>query len=454
MNLITLAWKNVLYKPLSMLMSLVLFALGTGLIALLLLMQRQLQENFERNLAGIDLVIGAKGSPLQLILSSMYHVDSPTGNISLKEIRPFLNPKHPLIGTAVPMSLGDSYKGYRIVGTTHAFIELYKPEIQTGRAWEQNFEVTIGDLVARSLGLKIGDEFRSTHGFEEGVDVGHVDHLSFKVVGTFKAQGTVVDQLILTTNQSYWLVHGESDHDEHSEEEDSTHVDHSAHDPESDHAHDEASQEHDGDHSHETDAHVHAAPASGPLDLLDEDETLDITSLLITFKARNFQALNMQRSINENTDMQAATPAIEINRLYSLMGTGERVLRLLAWAITIVSGLSVFISLFSSLRDRRYELALMRVMGAGRGKLFVLIILEGLLLAGIGCLAGLLLSHGAMEVLGGSMEESYRYHFTGLRFLYEEIWLVLGALGIGFVAAVIPAWQASRTDIATTLTEG
>jgi putative ABC transport system permease protein len=86
--------------------------------------------------------------------------------------------------------------------------------------------------------------------------------------------------------------------------------------------------------------------------------------------------------------------------------------------------------------------------------LFVLIILEVLLLAGIGCLAGLLLRHGAMEVLGCSMEESYRYHFTGLRFLHEEIWLVLGALGIGFVAAVIPAWQASRTDIATTLTEG
>jgi putative ABC transport system permease protein len=431
-----------------MVMSLVHFALGTGLIAFLLLMQRQLQENFERNLAGVDLVIGAKGSPLQLILSSMYHVDSPTGNISLKEIKPFLNPKHPLIGTAVPLSLGDSYKGYRIVGTTQAFLDLYKPEIREGRIWEQNFEVTVGDLVARTLELKMGDEFKSSHGFEEGIDAGHVDHLSFKVVGIFESQGTVVDQLILTTNQSYWLVHDEAAHDDgHSESQDTTEA-HHAHDHES---HDGHSHE---DHAHEDHSHAEETVSDNPANLLEESETLDITSLLIKFKAHNFQALNMQRSINENTDMQAATPAIEINRLYSLLGTGERVLRLLAWAITIVSGLSVFISLFSSLRERRYELALMRVMGAGRAKLFVLIILEGLLLAGIGCLAGLLLSHVSMEVLGGSMEESYRYHFTGMRFLHEELWLIVGALGIGFVAAVIPAWQASRTDIAATLTEG
>jgi putative ABC transport system permease protein len=378
----------------------------------------------------------------------MYHVDSPTGNISLKEIKPFLNPKHPLIGTAVPLSLGDSYKGYRIVGTTQAFLDLYKPEIREGRIWEQNFEVTVGDLVARTLELKIGDEFKSSHGFEEGIDAGHVDHLSFKVVGIFESQGTVVDQLILTTNQSYWLVHDEAAHDDgHSESQDTT-EDHHAHDHES---HDGHSHE---DHAHEDHSHAEETVSDNPANLLEESETLDITSLLITFKARNFQALNMQRNINENTDLQAATPAIEINRLYSLMGTGERILRLLAWAITIVSGLSVFISLFSSLRDRRYELALMRVMGAGRMKLFVLIILEGLILAGIGCIAGIILSHGSMEILGGSMQESYRYHFTGWRLLQEELWLVVGALGIGFIAAVLPAWQASRTDIATTLTEG
>lgn len=488
MSMIRLAWKNLLDKPLAMLLSLILFALGTGLIALLLLMQRQLQENFESNLAGVDLVIGAKGSPLQMILSSMYHIDAPTGNISLKEARPFLNPKHPLIETAVPLSLGDSYRGYRIVGTSKDFLKLYSPEIADGRLWEANFEVTIGANVAQTLDLKIGDEFKSSHGFEEGVDAGHVDHAAFIVVGIFKPAGNVTDQLILTTNQCYWLVHGEMEHNEtegqseavttleaeseghsghdaahehdhaHAEgEADDHNHDEQAHDDhphdDHDHADDHAHAEGTHDHNH-GDAAEHAHVREIPGSLLEADETLDITSLLITFKARNYQALNLQRNINENTDMQAATPAIEINRLFNLMGAGERVLRILAWVITIVSGLSVFISLFSSLRDRRYELALMRVMGAGRSRLFVLIILEGMLLAGIGCVAGILLSHGLMEFLGGAMQESYRYQFTGLRFLQEEVWLVAGALVIGFLAAVIPAWQASRTEIASTLTEG
>lgn len=427
MSLLYLAWKNLVAKPWSMALSLILFALGTGLISLLLLMQKQLQENFENNLAGIDLVIGAKGSPLQLILSSMYHIDAPTGNISLKQARPFLNPNHPLIGLAVPLSLGDSYRGYRIVGTTNDFLSLYNPEIAQGQLWEKNLEVTIGAAVARTTGLKIGDAFQSSHGFVDGEDLGHVDHASFIVTGIFAPQGTVIDQLILTTSQSFWVVHGEMGHD---------------HDHDHDHDYD-----HDHDHAHDIDA-LRVVPGN----LLDEDENLQVTSLLLKFKARNYQALNMQRNINENTDMQAATPAIEINRLYSLMSTGERILTLLAWAITIVSGLSVFISLFSSLRDRRYELALMRVMGSGRSRLFLLIVFEGLLLAGIGCLAGILLSHVAMEILGGAMTEAYRYQFTGMRFLKEELLLIGGALIIGFVAAVIPALQASRTDIANTLT--
>ena len=101
MNLVRLSWKNLTNKPWAMLLSVVLFALGVGLISLLFLLEKQLQDNFEKNLAGIDLVIGAKGSPLQLILSSMYHIDAPTGNVALKDAKPFLNPNHPLIGQAL-----------------------------------------------------------------------------------------------------------------------------------------------------------------------------------------------------------------------------------------------------------------------------------------------------------------------------------------------------------------
>lgn len=441
MNLLRLSWKNILHKPLTTFLSVLLFALGVGLISLLFLLQKQLEANFEKNLAGINLVIGAKGSPLQLILSSMYHIDAPTGNISLKEARPFLNPKHPLIEQAIPLSMGDSYKGYRIVGTTKDIVGLYDAKIGEGKLWERNFEVTLGGGIAEKEGLKIGDLFKSSHGFIDDEDLAHDDAQAFKVVGILEPTGAVIDQLILTTPQSFWLVH---DHDhgaaetEEAQEEEHNHEEH-AHE-----GHDHEG--HDHGHAHET---IHEIPK--PL-LEETDDTKSITAILIKFKGRNFRTLSMGRSINENTDMLAATPAIEINRLFSLMDTGEQALRILAIVIIIVSAISIFIALFSSLKERKYELALMRVMGASPSRLFKLIILEGLLLAVLGYLLGMFLSHGGMELFASAMQKSYRYTFSGMEFLQKEWWLLLGALGLGFLAAIVPAIQASRTDISETLT--
>ncbi|MCB0634090.1 MAG: ABC transporter permease [Saprospiraceae bacterium] len=447
MNLLFLSWKNLIFKPLGSLLSLVLFALGIGLISLLLLLQQQLQDNFERNLAGIDLVIGAKGSPLQLMLSSMYHIDAPTGNISLKAAKPFLRPDHPVVGQAIPLSLGDNYRGYRIVGTIPEIINCYQAELAEGRTWARDFEVNLGAKAAADLQLEIGDRFKSSHGFTTEPGMDHEHDQSFEVVGILAPSGTVLDQLILTTNQSYWLTHSHE-----SEEDHETPVPVAAGEqPEEDHEREEESEEHHP-HSEEAGEEHHHHVAAGPLrPLLEEDDDEAITALLVKYKTRNFQALNMQRNINENTDLQAATPAIEINRLFNLIGSGEQVLRGVAGVIIVVSGLSIFISLFSSLRERRYELALMRVMGGSRSRLFLLIILEGLLLAALGYGIGLLLSHAGMFWIAHSMEDAYRYTFSATQFLAAEGWLLLGALLIGFLASVIPAMQAAKTDIADTL---
>jgi putative ABC transport system permease protein len=176
--------------------------------------------------------------------------------------------------------------------------------------------------------------------------------------------------------------------------------------------------------------------------------------MLLKFKARNYQTLNFARNINENTDLMASVPAIEINRVYSRLGVGMDALQVLAYVIVFVSGLSIFISLYSSLKQRRYELALIRVMGGSRATLFLLIILEGILLAVIGYIIGEVLSHLAMETLAGYMKESYRYTFSGMQFLREELYVLVGALAIGLLAAILPAIGAARTDISTTLARG
>ena len=453
MNTFQLSWKNLRYKPLSTLLILVLFSLGVGLISLLLLVENQLRENFEKNLAGVNLVVGAKGSPLQLILSSMYHIDAPTGNINLKEARPFLNPKHPFIDQAIPISLGDNHKGYRLVGTSQEILDLYKAKIGKGKVWERNFEVNIGANVAKELNMKIGDEFKSSHGFVDEVDMKHDHAQAFKVVGILAPTGSVIDQLLLTTTQSFWLVHEHGEEEHHEEEGEEDHD----HDADKGHSDEEHDHEHKKDkHSeHEHDDHEHEATLNAiPKPLFEEIDSAEITSLLVKFKAINFQTLNMQRNINENTDLQAATPAIEIARLYTLMGTGEQVLRLLAAVIIFVAGLSIFISLYSSLKERKYELALMRVMGAAQKKLFFLLITEGLLLALMGFVIGTLLSHLGMQLLASFMKDAYRYSFTAFKVLPQEWFLLIGALLFGFIAAVIPAVQASRTDISETLTQG
>ena len=433
MNIIKLAWKNLTARPLSMLLTLVLFALGVGLTSLLFLVNKQLTEKFEKNLAGVDVVVGAKGSPLQLILCNMYHVDVPTGNIALKAAKPFLNPRHPLIKQAIPLSLGDSYKGYRIVGTLKDFVSLYKGEISEGTLWNNTMEVAIGATVASKTGLKIGDTFASNHGLNEEGD--EHDQTQFKVSGIFRPSNTVLDQLIVTNTQSIWQVH------EHGEEEKKEHTD-----KEDDRSHTE---------HQESETPQELLPTDDRTVLMSADSTKQITSLLLQFKNnKGIQALNFQRNLNENTDMQAATPALELNRLFEMMGVGENALKALALLIVVVSGLSIFIALYNSLKDRKYELALMRVMGAGRSKLFLLIILEGLLLSFIGFVAGIALSHGAMSLLARYMSESYRYSFTGWVWMKEEGFLGLGALAIGLLAAIIPAITAYRTAISRTLSRG
>lgn len=484
MKLFKIALRNILDKPLNLLLSIILFSLGIGLISFLLLFNSQLSQKFESNLAEIDLVLGAKGSPLQLILCNMYHIDNPTGNIKIKDAAPFLNPKHPLIKNAVPLSLGDNYNNFRIVGTEHGLVDLYKGKIETGTLWAKDLDVTIGAKVAHDSKLKIGDKFVSSHGFQNDEDLAH-DHSSFKVVGILAPSGTVLDQLILTNTASIWAVHAheedgntENETTENGEKEKGQEVNENAaesHDHDNEHAEDHSHKANEAEakketaivaenHDHaEEDGHDHAkgddhdhvneGSSNSREDLLSHPEE-SITSILIQYKSKtNFQSLSLPRNINENTALQAASPAYEINKLRDMVGVGTNSIRYIALLIAIVSAISIFISLLKSLQERKYELALMRVMGSSRSKLFYLILLEGILLSILGWIIGTVIAHAGMEILGRYLESDFRYNFSGMLWIKEE-WTLLGvSLLIGIVSALIPAFKASNTDINKTLSK-
>ena len=413
MSILSLALRNLLYRPWTTALSLILAALGAGLISLILLLNWQLEQQFDRNLAGIDLVVGAKGSPLQLMMSSMYHISSPTGNVPLDGVKPFLNPAHPYISLGVPLSLGDSYRGRRIVGTRPTFLQLYDAEVAKGAMWTQPMDIVAGASAARELGLQLGDTFRSSHGLIEDDDLTHRDAPPFRIVGILAPTGTVADLILLTPTESLWAVH-----DTHGEE-----------------------------HEHEH-AHEHTYDVTQPLGAY-ADQT--ITSILIRFKGNSVTALNMQRSINENTEMQAVTPSIQLAELYATVGQGGEVLRQLGYVVVGVSILSIFIGLYSSLDRRRGELALLRSLGAGPGKLFGLLLLEGTFTAVAGAVLGLVVSHLGLAVIARYFATEYRYDFRSWIFLPEEGWLLLGALIVGILAASLPAWRASRVDVHRTL---
>lgn len=400
MKLLRLAVQNLVHKPLNLALSLLLFALGIGLISLLFIVNEQITQKFEKNLAGVDMILGAKGSPLQLVLNGLYHIDAPTGNIPLKEVTPFLNPRHPFIRKAVPLSLGDSYHGFRIVGTDTGFVSLYHAQLKEGNWFDHSMDVVIGSIVADNIHLKIGETFVSNHGLTNE-DISKHEHAPFRLVGILQPTGTVCDQLLLTPTESIW------------------------------------------------DVHEHAKAKKDSVSGTDTVQAKEITTLLIQFKNnRSLFALNMARGINANTQLQAATPAIEINRLFSMMGIGFDAIKILAWVIAVVSGLSIFISLYNSLKERKHELALMRVMGARPGTLFTLIVLEGFSIAVIGYILGILTSHLLLASGSNAIFHAYKYKIDAWHFIKDEGYLFIGALFIGLIAAILPAIQAYRTNIA------
>lgn len=428
--MLRLSWANLKADRLSTALSIMLLAIGVGMVGFVMVAGGQMQDRFNRDIRGIDMVVGAKGSPLQLILSAVYQMDSPTGNIPLSEVRQLQ--RNPLILHSIPLAYGDNFQGNRIVGTEERYIEHYGGEFSTGSIWKKDFEAVIGSLVAERTGLKLGGHFHGSHGL---LEAGHVhDDMAYHVTGILKPTGTVLDRLILTNISSVWSIHDEHIHHDH-DETDHTETEEHVHGPDCDHSHEE----------HEHEDHNHADHA------YDDDEDREITALLVKFKSP-MGMMQLPRHVNANTSMQAALPAIEINRLYELLGVGFTTLQIIGLLIMAIAAISVFISLLNSLKDRKYELALMRSLGVSPSKLFGMVIMESLLLCVIGYAAGIAVGRLGVLLMSRLSQQQMQFQLSGGGwFSMEELWLLPVTLLIGTVAALIPAIQAYRTDISEVL---
>ena len=401
MNILKISSKNLVRNKLTTILNIILVAFGVSILSILFLASTQISSKLEKNAKDIDLVVGAKGSPLQLILSSVYHIDYPTGNIPAKDAYKLM--QNPMIKRAVPLALGDNYNGYRIVGTDSTFSNLYGLSIQKGSFWHKDLEVTLGNTVALTSGLKIGDSFFGAHGLTGNGDV-HKQH-AYQVKGILKPQGNITDNLILTNIGSVYKMHEEK------------HVE------------------------------GHSNVSEGAKEINDKQ----ITALLIQYKSP-MSVILFPRMVNQSTNMQAASPAMESARLFSLIGVGIDTLQWFAIFIMGIAALSIFISLYNAMKERKYDLAIMRCLGASKSKLFFLVMFEGVLVTFIGACLGLLIGHIALEVIG-AYQESSQAKLTGLTAIPQEVYLIWIGLFIGALASLIPAMQIYKVDIAETLTK-
>jgi len=471
MNTLYLVWKNITQQIGSTLLSILLTAFGVSILIVIYISAATFEKQLENNTKNIDLVVGAKGSPMQLILSSLYHVDNPTGNIPLAEAAKIVD--NPLVQLAVPISLGDNYKGHRIIGTDATFLDLYELKISQGRLWKKSFEIVIGAEVQRKHKLKIGDQIFSAHGLS--ADAHQHDEHPFTVVGILETAHSVVDNLILTNLASVWDVHGIEHHNEHLHEEGHHHDhDHSHHHEEHDHqhpsavatqAHHDHEHEHEHDHNHDYETHQHDEESGEEVlvkekpqnaefiknigaDML-ENQGVEITALLVKYNSPAALSV-IPRMVNQSTSMQAASPAIESSRIFALLGVGLDSLEVLAYIIMVIAGFSVFISLYNALKDRKYDLAIMRTLGASKVKLFALTIVEGVVITFLGGVIGFVLGHLILLFISSKTSQSADF-IEAFNVLPNEFLIVAAAIAIGIIASIIPAIKAYKTTISKTL---
>ncbi len=400
LNAFTLSLKSLRHKPLTTGLNLLLMAVGIAMMTFILSASQQLEQSALRDAQGIDLVVGAKGSPLQLIMSSIFHIDIPTGNIPLAAQAQL--EKNRLVKKVIPLALGDSYQGLRMVGTNADYIQHYGGNFAQGKMFDAPLQAVFGAQAAAKTGAVPGATFAGTHGLAGNGDVHRGS--PYTVVGILKPTGSVLDRLILTSVESVWKVH------------------------EVEHGIDPSDKE--------------------------EKEAMDaereLTALLVQY-ASPLAAVSMPRFINSQSELQAAQPAFESAKLFRLLGVGVDVLRGVATLVLLSAALSMFVALYNALEERKTDLAIMRTLGAAPSRLMLLLLTEGLLLAFGGALLGWLLGHAALGVLSYILAADQNLSLNAWSVAQDESWLALVAAVVGLGAALLPALRAYRTDIATTL---
>ncbi len=411
MNQVKLIAAFIRRRPLTWGFHALTLALGVAVLTAVLALNAGLSGRFQRDLGGIDLVVGAKGSPLQLIMAAVFELDQPTGNIPLPVAQ--MLAANRLVLRAVPVSLGDNVGGFRIVGTSTQYPRIYDARLAAGRWWSAPMEAVVGSQANRRLHFAVGQAFVGDHGLAPGGEA-HKD-TPYRVVGILQPTGAVIDRLVLTDTASVWKVH-ERENLEHLE-----------------------------------------APSVGkpgdPHDIDNSPGGREVTAVLVKYRSA-MGALMLPRLITAMPNLQVASPAVETAHLTTLLGTGAEVLRAFAVGLLALSALGFFVALYAAVSQRRRELALLRTLGARPSLLFALVTLEGLALGLTGGVAGIALGRGAAAYAAHAASRGGGPSLPLPPLGGVDLAILAGALALSLLAALAPGLVAYRTQPAAALNAG
>lgn len=409
---------NILSKKLKNFLTIFAIMISVMLIICIQNISAQLGSNVIENISEYDLIVGKAGSSTGLVMNTVFYYGVPEGNIDISYLDELQN--HKYVKKVVPLGMGDSFHGYKIIGTSPLFFDNENYVLKEGRFIESEFEVVLGSTVAKKLGLKIGDTFKSQHGLsnDEIESEEHHHDEEYKVVGILKATNTPNDTVIFTTIETLWHAHG-LHHDENEEN------------------HDEEV---------ENVVEVKSTLSHGSKDNESEEESSSLlTAVLI--RSRGLAEQNqLYQELKKDEKIQVIMPTETLRELLNSLDIGEIVITLIASVSVVLSIIMLFITMLTSSIERRKDISILRALGAKRRVVFLIIIVEILIIAIVGVLLGFLFAHALIAILGNYVVMNYGLNISGFVVQNEEIFTLLITVFLSLVAGIIPAMMVYKTD--------
>jgi putative ABC transport system permease protein len=478
MSLWKIAWRSIQQRSLASLLTTISMALGVMLVVAVLVIYNVVHQAFHRGGAGYDLIVGpSKGSNLELVLSSVFYIGQPITTLPYSVYDGLYRSSTGMVKMAVPICLGDAYNDKRVVGTTSAMFDLETEVARAGKETPKVFEfaegrpfkdddedmfaAVAGAAAAKQAGLKLGDSFRPSH--DAGVKSKH-KHGAFTIVGILKPTGSPNDNVLFVNIEGFYRVGGHAGQipgrgtTVATESKDSASARSTGSKPNP--AEKKAAQPPEGrttntkppeggtpttEADHDDDEHLHdpipdsAKQVSAVLVCTYPDQTIPLAS-----------AINKGAVVGK--EAQAAIPAKEISNFFDMVvGQVELVLLVFAVMIVLVAGIGIMVSIYNSMNDRRHDIAIMRALGARRGTVMLVILLESILLSLGGGLLGLAMGHSLLVVAGPWIAEQAKLPLSMLQFQAAELTLVPGLIVLASIVGYLPALAAYRTDVGKSL---